>query len=260
VVARLPIIVALTLTVLIGQSTAVRPDRLSATAFDRPIGTDDHDHPCHGGSLGATDDGWAGPVRLPFVVNFFGTAYRSVYVNANGTVSFRAPLTAFTPFQLTTSAQPVIAPFFADVDTRGAGTITYGTTVVDGRPAFCVAWDHVGYFNRHIDKLNTFELILVAHGQLGDFDIMLIYTSLTWEAGDASGGVHGFGGTPAGAGFTAGDGVPNHLLRFPGSQTPLGLLDLTGATGLVRNSRGTLQLGHYVFRVRNGVARSSPQA
>ena len=45
---------------------------------------------------------------------------------------------------------PIIAPFFADVDTRGSGsdivTYSYGNTTYNGRPAFCVDWVNVGYF------------------------------------------------------------------------------------------------------------------
>ena len=41
---------------------------------------------------------------------------------------------------------------------------------------------------------------------------------MQWTTGDASGGIAGLGGTPAQAGFNAGDGVNYYSL--PGSRTP----------------------------------------
>jgi hypothetical protein len=58
-----------------------------------------------------------GPVSLGFTVNF-GGAFSSVYINNNGNLTFGSSLSAYTPFPLSTSTMPIIAPFFADVDTR----------------------------------------------------------------------------------------------------------------------------------------------
>ena len=71
-------------------------------------------------------------------------------------MTFGAPLSAFTPFGLVGTQQAIIAPFFADVDTRGAGSgvVRFGTPA--GRPdLFVVDWVSVGYFNQHDDKLNS---------------------------------------------------------------------------------------------------------
>jgi hypothetical protein len=71
-------------------------------------------------TLAANDDGSTGEITLPFDVNFFGTTYASLFVNNNGNVTFNAPLGTFTPFGVGAgyTGQPIIAPFFADVDTR----------------------------------------------------------------------------------------------------------------------------------------------
>lgn len=109
-------------------------------------------------------DGGAGAVNFGFgtSLNFFGASYSSAYVNNNGNITFAAPLREFTPFGLTTTlGTPIIAPFFADVDTRGttgaggdgggnagnvpqafggSGLVTYGVGSVAGRTAFGVNW------------------------------------------------------------------------------------------------------------------------
>ncbi|MEP6835544.1 MAG: nidogen-like domain-containing protein [Gemmatimonas sp.] len=113
-------------------------------------------------TLQANDDGSAAAFPI-FEVNFFGIKFSSVYVNNNGNVTFGAPLATFTPFGLTTAiGRPIIAPWFADVDTRGttglgsgsgggnagnlaqlyagSGLVTYGLDTFSGHSAFGVNW------------------------------------------------------------------------------------------------------------------------
>ncbi|MCW2641263.1 MAG: hypothetical protein JWP76_3569 [Dactylosporangium sp.] len=236
-----------------------RVNRLDIAAAAQAVqapGAEVADPACTSQNLPANDDGSTGAVSLPFPASFFGTTYSSLFVNNNGNVTFDGPQATYTPFTIGASTPPMIAPFFADVDTQGAGSalVTYGTTVFGNRPAFCVDWDNVGYYSSHDNKLNSVQLLLVDRGDVGagDFDMVMNYGALTWETGDASGGSNGLGGTPAGAGFSAGDGNPDHFFQFPGSLTHLGLLDSNTSTGLVNNSRGSLQLGRYIFPVRNG--------
>src|SRR5436190_6746119 len=169
---------------------------------------------CAANALGANDDGSTGSVTLPFSLNFFGTSYSSLYVNNNGNVTFENPLGTYTPYQLTASVPPIIAPFFADVDTRGVGSglVSYGATTFQGHPAFCVNWLNVGYFSGRTDKRDSFQLLLVnrADAAAGDFDMIFNYGQLDWETGDASGGSGGLGGTSAGGGCSNGDGNAGH--------------------------------------------------
>src|SRR5687767_75776 len=65
-------------------------------------------------SLPRIDDGSSGPTPVGFGLNFYGTAYRDLYVNENGTVTFGSPLGAFTPVKLSQLRYPMLAPFFAD--------------------------------------------------------------------------------------------------------------------------------------------------
>src|SRR5207244_10573172 len=78
------------------------------------------------------DDGSTGLVTTGFTSNFFGANYTSLYVNNNGDLTFDAALSTFTPFPLTTTQRVIIAPFFADVDTRIGNVVTYGSGTVDG--------------------------------------------------------------------------------------------------------------------------------
>lgn len=212
---------------------------------------------CRQSVLPRNDDGSTGAVQLPFAPNFFGTTYTSAYVNNNGNITFRSPLGTYTPFRLNASTPPIIAPFFADVDTRGAASheVTYGATQVDGRLAFCVYWEDVGYYPEQTDKLNTFRLYLIDRSDVGpgNFDILFDYDSVKWETGSASGGAGGFGGTSAGAGFSSGTGEPNGFFELPGSLVNGAFLD-SSPTGLANTSSNSLETGVHRFEVRNGGA------
>jgi hypothetical protein len=63
----------------------------------------------------------------PQGINFFGHNYTSLYINNNGNITFAAPTGQFTPSQITAGANnPIIAPFWADVDTRAGRELERG--------------------------------------------------------------------------------------------------------------------------------------
>lgn len=196
-------------------------------------------------SLAANDDGSTGLVPIGFNLNFFGTTYSSLYVNNNGNVTFDNPLSQFTPTGITAASDPILAPFFADVDTQGAGSseVTYGFDSVGGQAAFGVNWIDVGYFPSQADKLNQFQLVLVDRSDIsaGDFDIQFNYGDILWETGSASGGSNGFGGDSAGAGYSNGAGTSFEL---SGSRVNGAFLD---------GGNFDLNDQNYVFEVRNGI-------
>ena len=202
-------------------------------------------------TLPANDDGSTGLVDIGFSFNFFGSTYTQLYVNNNGNVTFDAALSTFTPFPLLTTSTKIIAPFFADVDTRGTGSleVTYGTGTFDGRPAFGVNWVDVGYFYLGTDKLNSFQLLLVDRSDIaiGDVDIIFNYDKIQWEAGDASGGVNGLGGTSARAGWS--NGV-DQSFELPGSGVNGAFLD--GGPNALISSTNVGQPGRWIFPVRSG--------
>jgi len=203
-------------------------------------------------SLEPNDDESSDRISLDFDVNFFGEMFDSLYINNNGNITFDETLRSFTPFSLTQTTRRIIAPHFSDVDTRGTGTVFYESGIVNGRSAFIVTWDRVGYFNRREDRVNTFQLVLIdrADTGLGDFDIEFNYDQIQWETGDASGGDNGLGGNSARVGFSNGTGVRGTFFELPGSAQNGVFLD-NRSRSLVANSNIGVP-GRFVFESRNG--------
>ncbi len=169
-------------------------------------------------ALTPNDDGSSSQLNLPFTLNFYGNNYSTFWINNNGNVTFNGPVGAFTPTPFPISNQPMIAPFWADVDTR-CGTCGGVYVASPNADTAVVTWDNVGYYNSHSNLLNTFQLVLRnrADTGAGNFDVEFRYGSLQWTTGDASGGSGGLGGTPAQAGFDAGDRT--NYFTLPGSRT-----------------------------------------
>jgi len=148
---------------------------------------------------GRNDDGFMS-LSLGFNVTFFGTTYNSLYINNNGNVSFGAGIAAYVPDGPTGASQPIISPFFSDVDTRnlGSGVVYYNLS----SDQLIVTWDQVGYYNQHADLLDSFQLVLRSDGYTvptGEGSIGFFYETMGWSAADL---------TPtAAAGF--GDGLGN---------------------------------------------------
>lgn len=206
-------------------------------------------------SLAANDDGSAGPIT-GFPVNVNGTTYTTAYVNNNGNLTRTASSSGFTPFPslFSSATDPILAPFFADVDTRGAGSgiVRYGASTVAGHLAAGVNWINVGYFNGKITPLNSFQLVIIQRSDInpGDFDFEFNYDHILWETGDSNGGVNGLGGSSARAGWSDGAG---HWFEIPGAGVNGAYLDSNLSTGLIHNSLNSDVLGRYLFQVRSGV-------
>ncbi len=207
--------------------------------------------------LARGDDLTTPAITLPFGVNFLGQQFSQLFVNTNGNVTFDGPLPRpFTPDLLAGSGHSIIAPYFADVDTTGIGTITYGTDTVNGHLAFGVDWINVGYFNAETNKTNTFQLIIIDRSDVGpgNFDVEFNYDNITWETGDFSGGVNGLGGISARAGYSNGSGVPGTFFELPGSGINGAFLNSNATTGLINSDLNSPVLGRYDFTFRNGQA------
>jgi nidogen-like len=154
------------------------------------------------------DDDSSLAIPLGFNFDFYGSTFTDVFINDNGNVSFGTPFAEFTATGFPVAGFPMIAPFWADVDSRDAlSGIVYFKSEAH---RFTVIWDHVGYYNTHSDKQNTFEVILsdgtdpiVGIGS----NVCFCYDDMQWTTGDASGGIGGFGGVPATVGANRGDGI-----------------------------------------------------
>lgn len=166
-------------------------------------------------ALAPNDDGSSSLITIPFSFSFYGQNYNQLYINNNGNVTFVNSLATFSANAFPSPNNKIVAPFWADVDTRaGNGQVLYKITP----HAIFVNWVQVGYYNQHGDKRNTFQLILtdgtdpsVPNGQ----NIAFCYQDMQWTTGDASSGVNGFGGVPATAGANKGDNIGYfQLARF----------------------------------------------
>lgn len=233
---------------------AVRPG-FDAVAMSRG---DDHTYPQYVGS--------AALVNLGFPIRLFNKTYNACYVNNNGNITFEIPLFVYTPESLIKKQSIMIAPFWADVDSRnpdsGVTRFSSQPTPVDGHLAFGVTWRNVGYFSQHVEKLNTFQLLLIERGDRnhGDFDIEFNYNQIEWETGDASGGSSGLGGSAARVGWTNGLGL---FMELRGSGESLALLDRKPdatspnfAQGLIYQRWNSPVPGRVVIPVVNGIPES----
>ena len=100
-------------------------------------------------------------------------------INSNGVISldrsFTSSRVSSLPVRGTFESSRIIAPYWANVDTRGTGNIYYrqttdpnllSRTIREIRRAFpravhltnllIVTWDAVGYFNQQIDKVRKY--------------------------------------------------------------------------------------------------------
>jgi hypothetical protein len=165
------------------------------------------------------DDLSTDTIALPFTFNLFGNAYDTLWINNNGNVSFNGPWWTYTAAGFPDSNYAMVAPFWGDVDTRDTTFFDADTTndVPNGSVLFrltdhalYVNWVEVGYFSRHGDKRNSFQLIItdgtdpvIPDGN----NVSFCYKDMQWTTGDASQGVNGFGGVAATVGVNKGDGL-----------------------------------------------------
>ena len=246
------LIAAITLFASTGFASAIVPGFNTTTD-----GRNDDGTYTTGGCNNPTDGGTCAGTLVPigFSVNYFGSVFSALYINTNGNITFDSPLAASTPFDLTLGFNEIIAPFFADVDTRNpaSGVVSFGNGTFEGENAFGVNWPYVGYALSEADHLNDFQLLLVDQSDLGagDFEIVFNYDTIQWETGDASFGSDGQGGISAVAGFSDGTGNPANTVQLPGSMIPGSFID-GGTQALISNDLNSNVLGQYIFEFRNG--------
>jgi len=234
--SRLTVGLALAISATVGYAAAIHDAGLFTTV------------------LPANDDGSTGQVGLGFSANINGTSFTQTYVNNNGNVTFLNPLGTFTPSAISDGTfGPIIAAYFADVDTRAPGSlpVTYGSATLGGRSVFGVDYINVGVFPSQ-PIFNSFQMILTDRSDIGagDFDIQFNYDTMRWEAGTASGApAGGLGGTSALVGYWT---SPTSQFTLPGSLVNGALVD-GGPNALISHSLNSDILGQYNFQVRNGV-------
>ena len=202
--------------------------------------------------------------NLGFQINFYGDKTSSVTVNEAGIVRFSAPVPFGPPISTALPkalGQGIIAPFWAGVDTSKAGTVTYGTGVLEGFQAFAVTWSGVGYFNGEKTPLNSFQMVIISRPDTGpgNFDLEFNYDNVLWDSSDNMGGKNGLAagttprGTAASVGFSAGTGVAGTFFILPGSHASgKDLFVDSGSDALVKHDLNATTPGRYHFYFRNG--------
>ncbi len=218
---------------------------------------------------------------FPNGIQFYSGTYKTGWINNNGNLSFNSAINTYTPMAFPGAPQPMIAPYWADVDTRNASECADSSDYPSGggypagatcmNPAtngvwwslapgqFVVTWDQVGYFECHPTPVMSFQMILstAACGGMGgmDFDIEFRYNQCGWEAGDASGGMNGFCAagtvplscTPAQAGFDSAQVPDTNYASLPMSQMTGISTELCTQSNLM-----PAQPGIWQFKVRGG--------
>jgi hypothetical protein len=206
-------------------------------------------------SLPHEDDAPSPQANIGFTINFFGSQFSQVFVNNNGNITFGQAFPTFTPTALNSGngGIPIIAPFFADVDTRVGPVVTYGQGTLCGLKVFTVNYLNVGYFDEHLDKTDSFQVVLIDRSDVGagDFDIEFNYNNIQWETGDASGGTNGLGGESAAVGFSNGTGNAGTFFELPGSHVNGAFIN-GGPDALVDGTMMASTPGRFHFLVRNG--------
>lgn len=199
------------------------------------------------------DDTSSGSVSLPFKIRYGQATLSTVNVNSEGLLSWGAFTSDLPDFPL----QPVIAPFYANVDTCGGGVVRYGSAALGGRSVFGAVWHDVAGHGQPAELRNTFQVLLFDRSDRapGDFDIEFNYDTLAWD--DAAPGAPG-----ARAGWQTRDwtGAAYETRRFelPGSGVAGALLDGDGPTSLTHHRLGSDVDGRYVFEVRSGTPVAAP--
>jgi hypothetical protein len=196
--------------------------------------------------LPANDDGSTEQVPIGFYMNFYGSSNTTLYVNNNGDVTFDTPVSEYSPKTLSTLGVQVIAPFWADVDTRSTASdvVKYGANTVDGYDAFVVNWVNVGYYNQKADRLLSCQLVILNRSDIapGDFDLEFNYDKVEWQWGDVT------VNNPPRAGFANNGGG----YELSGSGVDGAFMDTNAVSGLIYYNTNSTVPGRYLFRFRNG--------
>ncbi|QYX56876.1 hypothetical protein K1T73_00190 [Roseovarius sp. SCSIO 43702] len=171
-------------------------------------------------------------------LSIFGTSYAgdAIYVNTNGAISFGAPLPGFPQDGAEPISGNILAPFWADIDTRidGEGTES-GQIWIDrdlATDTLTITWEDVGAYRRQADLTNLFQVQLIDRGS-GDLDIIFRYERIEWTQGTAE-------GDAGAAAFLSGPRVPEALVL---AADPAALHTTIGNTG---------EVGVWHFEMRQG--------
>ncbi|XP_076085994.1 sushi, nidogen and EGF-like domain-containing protein 1 isoform X2 [Mytilus galloprovincialis] len=184
--------------------------------------------------LHPNDDESSSVQNISVVFEFFSEHRKQLFVNTNGLISFRNSIRTYTPEPFPKiGVRIVLAPFWADIDTRLCGStcsIWYreSTELVDLSKAtieirtyfpvmkhfnakwtYIVTWYNVPFYRAHgseFNKRNTFQAILITDSKSAF--VIYNYNKIEWIASKK---------IPAQVGFNMGDDI--HFYSVEGSRT-----------------------------------------
>ncbi|CAG0917536.1 unnamed protein product [Notodromas monacha] len=201
------------------------------------------------------DDCSWGPVKLKNPITVFGMPTQVCYVNTNGGISFTKPVHEFSPAcSPTDEPENMIAPFWADVDTRFMGNVSFrdvddasalSAIAADIKEAFpasniplllsalVVTWHSVGAYGLGTTSpANTFQMALATDGYASY--AIFNYESVEWTRGTES-------EVDAWAGLHAADGVPQHVYSLAASCSDL-MINMTSRSNFLHPGKFVLQI------------------
>ncbi|XP_043265975.1 nidogen isoform X2 [Colletes gigas] len=144
-------------------------------------------------------------VTLKTPIAFYDKIYNYIFVNANGVLTFSRAMQRFFNIAFPLD-DPVIAPLYTHVDTRGSGRVYYGETdspdvlaraggmvrsafkdAADFMPThvFIATWLDVGYFNKGSDKVNTYQVAVASNGTHSYTELLYPDNGIQWIQGES---------------------------------------------------------------------------
>ncbi|KAG6798951.1 nidogen-2 [Apis mellifera caucasica] len=138
-------------------------------------------------------------------IAFYDQIFNSIFVNGNGVLSFARAMHRFFNIAFPLD-DPVIAPLYTHVDTRGSGRVYYGETdapeilaraggmvrsaftdAADFVPthAFLATWVDVGYYNGKSDKVNTYQVAISSNGTHSYVELLYPDDGIQWIQGES---------------------------------------------------------------------------
>ncbi len=131
------------------------------------------------------DDCVTGQIPIGFPFNFYGNTYTTAVIQSNGILGFGPfTFTGYNSFAIPAGGNPnnYIAGFFADIDIRYGGTITYQTVGVAPNRRFVVSYDNVVPYNLGSGAgtgTASFQIVL---NENGSFNVIVSQLSANWYA------------------------------------------------------------------------------
>ncbi|QLG46726.1 Ig-like domain-containing protein [Costertonia aggregata] len=109
-------------------------------------------------------------LALPFPIEFYDSTYESLFVNANGFVSFQPPTSPFTFFNgqipVDDGINNIIAGFWADLEPQEEGGSVHIAAFAD---AVVVQWTNAPIFFGNPEETVTFKIIILDDGTIDVF-------------------------------------------------------------------------------------------